>query len=112
MEQAEAMTEQPTAPENSLGKPCSKLIWDERGYHKCKAKKSSPNTECSFIFYAAYGDLSEEPLEAQEKRVTEECPKHFTLQQIKEKVGPAITLAVAIEDKKYIDLKTTGAPTQ
>lgn len=89
--------------------PCKSLIFGKMGYHRCsKMPMKDPETGektfacCSCVWVLALGDIDN----FNEKDAEKQCPEKYTWNQMKAKVNPAITVALALQDRDY--RKLTG----
>lgn len=85
---------------------CDLLVWESYGTHGCRGKPIpiEERSEGDFEFQACWLVLTTifrgDDDEWSKKRVPQECPRKYTWEQMKARVGPAITLALAERDKQ------------
>jgi hypothetical protein len=79
---------------------CKHLRWDNQGYHRCE---KTPTTEgnyfvCQYVSVHVFSNSGPDDIEEQ-KIATTNCYEHYTWEEMKAKVDPAVTLArKAIEE--------------
>lgn len=94
---------------------CPLLKWDKAGYHQCKGKPISEvdlNSKtqfplpckshyytCDFAYFSGVGDMVPGTPEQQQRKATENCPRHYSWEEMKAKVGPALTLGLSMKPK-------------
>ena len=82
----------------TVGYPCSLLIWDKDGYHKCSARPFFDKGIlkdfccCAYVSEMALGDAA--GYKFREETISRYCAKKYTWKLMESKVGPSIELAL------------------